>query len=116
MEQRVRLTLEQLKRCKCVRYHESLPDHLIERIRSFKDTFTEFYPATFEEWVDGFCEDMDPEREIAIWEEMAQSYTKLLKIRHSMTREERGKIYKEVLLEAGRKNPIVIGDGCPPMA
>ncbi|MCI5192070.1 MAG: hypothetical protein D3919_10240 [Candidatus Electrothrix sp. AW5] len=59
--------------------HSELPASLIERIQKFEKTFAEVYPVTHQEWLDGFKRDANPEREIAIWEQMASVYTRFLK-------------------------------------
>ncbi|MCI5131421.1 MAG: hypothetical protein D3904_07805 [Candidatus Electrothrix sp. EH2] len=59
--------------------HPKLPASLIERIRKFEKTFAEVYPVTHKEWLDGFKRDANPEREIAIWEQMASAYTQFLR-------------------------------------
>jgi hypothetical protein len=54
--------------------HEKLPDALEARIRKLEPIFAEVYPRTHEGWLDGFQRDVDPEREIAIWEAMGAAY------------------------------------------
>lgn len=58
--------------------HPELPAALMKRIRRLEEIFVEIYPATHEEWLDGFKRDANPEREIAIWEYMASAYTQFL--------------------------------------
>ena len=116
MKQRSRVRVTDLKRIKERYYHGSLPEHLIERIKTFKDTFAEFYPITLEEWIRGFRMDMDPESEITIWEQMAEKYRRLSQIRCPKSKEERGEIYKTVMLESCESDPIEISAGTIPMA
>jgi hypothetical protein len=108
MKRTVRLTLDEVRRLKSVHYHESLTEHLIERIKTFKDTLAEFYPKTLDQWIDGFRMDLHPELEISIWEKMAEKYTRLLQIHSPRNREERKEIFKTVLLESCESDPIVI--------
>lgn len=58
--------------------HPELTAALIDRIRKLEETFAEVYPATLDEWLDGFKRDENPEREIAIWEQMASAYVQFL--------------------------------------
>lgn len=54
--------------------HGTLPNALIERIKKFKVILFEVETATLEEAIDNFRHDMHPEREIHIWEWIANSY------------------------------------------
>jgi hypothetical protein len=58
--------------------HRELPAALVERVRKLEESFAEVYPATHEEWLDGFMRDENPEHEIAIWEHMASAYDQFL--------------------------------------
>lgn len=53
---------------------ENLPPELMERVRKIKTDLDQVYPKTIEFWEDGFCRDMHPEKEIAIWEHIAFIY------------------------------------------
>jgi len=46
----------------------------IARIRALKGILDEVYPKSFEDWVQGFELDGNPERELLIWECMALAY------------------------------------------
>jgi len=46
---------------------------LVARIVAFENVFADVYPVTHEQWLDGFKRDMDPEREVAVWEEIASA-------------------------------------------
>jgi hypothetical protein len=54
--------------------HASLPNELIERIKKFKGLLGDVENATLEETIDSFKRDMNPEREIRIWERIASVY------------------------------------------
>ena len=46
----------------------------LARVRALKVTLDEVYPKTFEDWVQGFELDGNPERELLLWECMALAY------------------------------------------
>ena len=46
----------------------------VERLRELRQTFKEVDSSSLEKWIDDFRRDADPDREIAIWEAMAQAY------------------------------------------
>ncbi|MCW0219882.1 MAG: hypothetical protein OJI67_16270 [Prosthecobacter sp.] len=54
--------------------HSQLSDELLARITAIEGKVAEVYPQTHEQWVEGFQRDMDPEIEIAIWENIASAY------------------------------------------
>ena len=47
--------------------HQQLSEVLNARIRKFEPIFTEGYPRSHEEWLDGFKRDANSEQEIAHW-------------------------------------------------
>ncbi len=55
-----------------------LPSELIDRIRRLQTVFSEVYPISHQEWLDGFQRDQVPENEVAVWEQMASAYTTFL--------------------------------------
>lgn len=58
-----------------VRWHEKLPLELEKRVRALYAIVKEFGTTDSEEgWVDGFCYDMHPDKEVKIWEEYAGAY------------------------------------------
>ena len=54
--------------------HPELPKELIERIEKFQKTFGEIYPVSVEKTIDNFKRDTHPEREVKIWEAMAETW------------------------------------------
>jgi hypothetical protein len=109
-ERRVRVSINQLLD-KRMYFHDTLPDNLVERIKILKGTLTEIFPQTLEEWIDGFRMDMHPEREISIWENMADKYVRLLKIHSRTTQEERREMFGSLLTESFETDPIVMSNG-----
>ena len=55
--------------------HESLPEDMVERIKAVQAVFAEVDPTPPAKWVEDFKRDMNPDRELAIWEAMAGAYT-----------------------------------------
>ena len=55
--------------------HAELPRALIERAKALEPVFADVYPVTHEKWLEGFRRDVHPEREIAIWEQIAVAFT-----------------------------------------
>src|SRR5262249_41888528 len=48
--------------------HETLPNELLERIRSVHAVVRPYFSGTLEEWEIDFMRDLRPEREVAVWE------------------------------------------------
>jgi len=48
---------------------------MVERIKAVQVAFAEVDPTPQEKWIEDFKRDMNPERELAIWEVMARAYT-----------------------------------------
>jgi hypothetical protein len=51
-----------------------LPTGFIARVRALKATLDEVFPKSFEDWVQGFELDCNPEKELLIWECMTLAY------------------------------------------
>lgn len=58
--------------------HPQLPDELVARVRAFEAVFAGVYSQTDEQWIDGFQRDLNPESEIAIWEQIASALTQFV--------------------------------------
>jgi hypothetical protein len=54
--------------------HEVLPDGFIDRIRNFKQILIDVDETSLEEAVSNFQRDARPERELALWEHLAEKY------------------------------------------
>jgi len=48
----------------------------MERIYKLRDTFAEVEHSSIEKWVDNFKRDANPDKELAIWEKIADGYTR----------------------------------------
>ena len=56
--------------------HDSLTAEQMEKVKRIQKTFEEVYTATLEETVTDFKRDQNPDKEIAIWLNMASAYEK----------------------------------------
>ena len=91
-------------------YHDELAENLVQRIKRFKGVFNEVCPRSLEEWIDGFRGDMHPEREIAIWEKMAEIFGQLCKKRRAGNEVERKQIFREVLERSLKGEPTGVSE------
>jgi hypothetical protein len=80
--------------------HESLPDELVGRIRAVQAVFAEVDPAPAEKWIEDFKRDMNPGREIVVWEAMARAYTSYT-ARQNLTLDERKELFGILLVGSG---------------
>jgi hypothetical protein len=87
--------------------HEMLTPDQMRRIAVLQKTFGDVDPSPFEKWVDDFKRDRDPDREIAIYESMAQAYTSYC-TRHLVTTEARNEVYTLVLARSGAPDDTVL--------
>ncbi len=55
--------------------HEQLTEEQLQRIRKLHETFAEVDKSSLETWIDNFKRDMNPNKEIAVWEHIAKAYT-----------------------------------------
>lgn len=46
----------------------------MERIRALQSVFADVDASSIEKWADGFKRDIDPERELEVWERIAAAY------------------------------------------
>lgn len=53
--------------------HAQLTPELIDRIKAIQLFFSDITPRTLDQWIDGFQRDINPVREIAIWEAIANA-------------------------------------------
>lgn len=77
--------------------HELLAGSLVARIKAYKAILHEVEPTTLEEAMDDFLRDVHPEREIAIWEKIAESYQEQVNRNPSMTTQEKIILYATLL-------------------
>jgi hypothetical protein len=54
--------------------HATLPGGIIDRIKAFKEILGNADPISLEKTIDAFTRDADPERELVIWERIANTF------------------------------------------
>jgi hypothetical protein len=80
--------------------HANLTDEQISRVRRLQKTFSEVDPSSVEKWTEDFRRDVNPEREMAIWESMATVY-ETFTATNSLTLAGKKEVYQIVLLRSG---------------
>lgn len=55
--------------------HNQLSGDQSRRIKKLHETFAEVDKSSLETWTDNFKRDLNPDKEIAIWERIAKAYT-----------------------------------------
>lgn len=76
-----------------------LPEYLIKKAKEIFEVMKELEFSFFEdteEWVEGFKRELYPEREISVWELMAEEYLRKTKGK-KLSLEEKREIFKEIL-------------------
>jgi hypothetical protein len=87
--------------------HDHLTDGQMRRINALQHTFHEVDPSSLDKWVEGFKRDRDPEREIRIYEGMAEAYSAYCSGK-SLTPKAKLDVYQVVLLRSGATDAEVI--------
>jgi hypothetical protein len=80
-------------------HHDELPTEMLTRIRATTETFQSVDGVTYEEAVDLYRRDINPEENLVLWEEMAGAYREFCKSRCS-TPDERMDVYRTLLLRS----------------
>jgi hypothetical protein len=78
---------------------DSLSPKQMERVRKLQAVFVEVDGQSVEQWVDGFKRDLNPDRELDIWETMAKAYTAYCSKR-TLSPEAKKEVFKVVLLRS----------------
>ncbi|MEJ2692710.1 MAG: hypothetical protein P8166_06515 [Candidatus Thiodiazotropha sp.] len=79
--------------------HKELSPEMLLRVKSTTDTFEIIDGISFEQAVDLYKRDFDPESNLVIWEEMARVYNVFCESRCSSA-EERKDVYRALLLRS----------------
>ena len=90
------------------RYHDSLPEDLVERIKRLHPIIREVFPWSLDQWVDGFRYGMNPYMEIEIWERMVEEFDSRLKMQGAKTKEEKKRIFGEIFYETNLANAVTL--------
>lgn len=74
-----------------------LPEGFIERVRKFKKILEEVETTTLEHTVLNFQRDNDPEKELRIWEHIADTYQKFINENSNFSLEQKKEALKVIL-------------------
>ena len=75
-----------------------LPENLIERIKAFKSKLVEVELIPLEKTIDNFRRDKNPEKEISMWETIAEVYEAYVSSHVGVSLEEKIEVYKVALM------------------
>lgn len=78
---------------------DALSDEQMARIRILQATFAEVDGQPVEKWVDNFKRDLDPDKELRVWERMAKAYRSYCDGR-KLSLEAKKDVYRVVLLRS----------------
>jgi hypothetical protein len=87
---------------------DALSAEQMDRLRALQATFAEVDSMPFEKWVEDFKRDTDPDREIRIYEAMAEVYLAYCGNR-ALTLQAKQDVYRVVLLRSGVPEAEVLG-------
>lgn len=87
--------------------HEQLSAAQMERIKKLQQTFSEVDPMPLEKWVDDFKRDLNPDRELRVYEGMAEAYTAYCSGRN-LTPLAKQDVYQVVLLRSSAPDAEVL--------
>jgi hypothetical protein len=87
--------------------HATLKDSQVERIKTLQRTFADVDPTPVEKWVEDFQRDQHPEREIRIYEAMANAYRGYCEGR-TLSPRARKDVYSVVLMRSGAPASMVL--------
>ena len=93
-----------------VRRREKLPPDLEAKASAVYAVLGRHLNQTIEKWLDGFCFDMNPDKEIAIWETYAQIYAKWTKGKQPYYQA----VCYRAILEDIAETPVVFQGQAPP--
>ena len=79
--------------------HDELPAQMLVRIHATTETFESIDGITYEEAVDLYKRDLNPEENLVVWEGMAKAYKTFCRSRCS-TPAERMDVYRSLLLRS----------------
>jgi Asp-tRNA(Asn)/Glu-tRNA(Gln) amidotransferase C subunit len=73
--------------------HEKLSDEQINRITKFKETLKEVDTTPLEKTIENFQRDLNPDKEIAIWERIAEAYKYVNSENKNLRIDEKNEVY-----------------------
>lgn len=77
---------------------DTLPEGFIARVQKYKEILQEVETSSLEEAINNFQRDWHPEKELLIWENIANTYELSSKNNPNWTLEEKKKAFGELLL------------------
>ncbi len=84
--------------------HKSLPPDLLKRIKATTDVFAPIDGVSYEQAVDLYKRDVNPEENLVLWEEMVRAYKGFCKSQCGSP-EERMDVYRTLLLRSMFSEP-----------
>jgi len=88
--------------------HDSLTADQILKIKYIQQTFQDVYPVTLEETITNFKRDEPPDKEIAIWLNMATAYQKFIQKYTGSDSAKKQEAFKLILLRSMMPSPKAI--------
>ena len=79
--------------------HANLTGEQMSRVQRVQKIFSEVDPSPLEKWVEDFRRDVNPDRELAIWEEMAKAYETFTTSK-SLTPDQKKEVFQVVLMRS----------------
>ena len=87
--------------------HASLTEDQMARVQRVQKVFSEVDPSPVEKWVEDFRRDVNPERELSLWESMATAYETFTASR-TLTLDGKQEVFTVVLLRSGAPEEEVL--------
>jgi hypothetical protein len=87
------------------RPQSTLTEAQVECIKAFRQTFAEVLPGELEEVLESFRRDQDPEREILVWEAMAEDYKRKAE---GKSLAQRKALFGKILQASLEQSPLVV--------
>jgi hypothetical protein len=78
---------------------ESLSEEQLQRIDKLRQILAEVDTQTREQWIDNFKRDLNPDKEIAIWEQIAKTY-QIYCSRNNLSQEAKSDVLGVILLRS----------------
>ena len=79
----------------------------LERVEKLQKTFADVDPTPLKKWVEDFSRDLNPDRELAIYEGMAHAYSGYCTGR-ALSQEAKNDVYAVVMLRSGAPDAEVL--------
>ncbi len=87
--------------------HASLTEEQMARVQRVQKVFSEVDPSPIEKWVEDFRRDLNPERELGLWESMATAYETFTTSK-TLALDGKKEVFQVVLLRSGAPEEDVL--------